>query len=452
MSREKKASEDRRVIIDMSYPHDASVNAFIFKNTVVGTPRDHALPNVESFVNELKIMGPGSYMSSTDVSRAYKNFRSDPLDWPLLAFQWEGSYYTDVSMPFGSRASSCHMQRVADAIVGMLADRDVIAKMYIDDLIILSPNLQKANRDLNVAQTLLKELGLPEAQDKIQRPATRVTWLGVEIDSVEMTVSMPEGKLTEVRQCVENARSRRSLTKKHLQSLLGKIIHVAKCIRPARLFVARLLEALRGMKGKYIKITKDMGDDLDWFHELAAEWNGIGLIPRCIIGASDGRLAYGGQSTPLHDTVNNISELEATNAVVALQTFISERDRGRHVRVLSDSLSSVQIFSTGKGRNQVMLDCACNIWMLQALFDIQITFKHISGNDNYIADALSRKHLGYPYNATVRKYCTDNCIDLCVPCLDIYNVLNPPIVSRGGVRISPTEGHGTATEGTSSRN
>lgn len=455
MSREKRGSDDRRVIIDMTYPAETSVNSYIFKNTVMGAPRDHALPTVESFVAELKKMGRGAYMSSTDVSRAYKNFRSDPLDWPLLSFKWRESYYCDVSMPFGARASSCHMQRVANAITRMLKDRDVIAKMYIDDLILISPNREKAERDLHVAQDLLKDLGLPEARDKVQRPSTRVTWLGVVIDSVSMSISVPIDKLEEIKGCVSNALKARSMSKKHLQSIIGKVIHVAKCIRPARLFVSRLLEALRGMRKKYLKVTQEMKDDLLWFKEFSSEWNGVGLINMSSpdldvyvdasgsgIGASDGRSAYGGQISPGEDPARNISELEAVNLAVALQTFICESDRGRHIRVFCDNLATVEVCTTGRGKNPIILDSARSIWMLQALFDVEITYQHIEGVKNVFADALSRRHLGPKFENIVVESCYRDNIPLREPCLHLFSVLNPPILSRAGVRISPTQSSG----------
>lgn len=452
MSREKRGSEERRVIIDMTYPPETSVNSYIFKNTVLGTPRDHALPNVDSFVEELVKIGPGAVMSSTDVSRAYKNFRSDPLDWPLLAFRWDDRFYCDISMPFGARASSCHMQRVANAIVRMLKERDVIAKMYIDDLIIVSPDSVKAERDLRTAQKLLYDLGLPEAPDKVQRPSTKVTWLGVVINSEKMSISVPEDKLREVRSCVTAALKLKSMSKKHLQSIIGKLIHIAKCIKPARLFVSRLLEALRGMKKKFIKVSPDMKQDLLWFSEFSAQWNGVGLINTSTpsmdlfvdasgsgIGATDGRTAYGGQISPARDPAGNISELEAVNLVVALQTFLSENDRGRHIRVFCDNMATVEVCTTGRGRNQIILDCARNIWMVQALLDIRITYEHIAGTKNVFADALSRRHMGPKFDRIVYEKCERDNILLREPCLYIFKVLNPYIVSRDGIRISPSQ-------------
>lgn len=343
------------------------------------------------------------------------------------------------------------MQRVANAIIRMLRDRDVIAKMYIDDLILISPTREKAERDLEVAQVLLRELGLPEAEDKVQRPSTRVTWLGVVIDSVSMSISVPNDKLEDIKACVSNALKLRSMTKKHLQSVIGKVIHVAKCIRPARLFVARLLEALRGMKKKHLKVSKEMKDDLLWFKEFSSEWNGVGLIntrPPDLdiyvdasgsgIGGYDGRSAYGGQVTPCNDTARNISELEAVNLTVALQTFLLPSDKGRHVRVFCDNMASVEVCTTGRGKNPVILDCARSIWMLQALLHVEITYEHIEGSKNVFADALSRRHLNPKYQKIVLDRCYQDNIILRQP-LHIFKVLNPSVLSSSGVPITPVQ-------------
>lgn len=377
MSRAKKGSDTRRVITDMTFPKEKSVNSFLMKNTVNGVKRNHILPTVEGFVNELTNMGKGSFMSSTDVSRANKNFKSDPLDWPLLGFQWYGKYYCDVTMPFGARSSSCHMQRVTELIVRILHEKGVVARMYLDDIITLSPDYEKALMDFRIMQDLLKELGLPEATDKIQAPDTQIVWLGILIDSQAMSLSVPHDKLQDIKSIVRRALKCKSISKTHLQSVLGRLLYVAKCVKPARLFVSRLLEALRSMKKSYVRVNSEMKKDLMWFREFCQDWNGVGLIPsdvpsRCFvvdasssgIGSTDGSIIYGGQVAPVDDPVLNICELEGANVVIAIHTMLSECDRGSNIVVRSDSMSAVQIFATGRGRNRVLLDCARSLWMV----------------------------------------------------------------------------------------
>lgn len=134
--------------------------------------------------------------------------------------------------------------------------------------------------------------------------------------------------------------------------------------------------------------------DLIWFKEFMSEWNGVSLIPQsspsktilvdasgCGIGGTDGCAAYGGQITPSDDPVLNISELGAANAVVTLHTLLSKDDRGAHIMLKTDNISSVFVFRTGKGRNRVMLESARALWMVQAVLDLRITYDHISGCD-----------------------------------------------------------------------
>ena len=88
MSRQKGDTDKRRIITDMTFP--AEVNAYIVKIGVYGFEYSHSLPTVDMLANDIRQRGPGAFLSSIDVSRVYKNFVSDPLDWPLLCFKWAG--------------------------------------------------------------------------------------------------------------------------------------------------------------------------------------------------------------------------------------------------------------------------------------------------------------------------------------------------------------------------
>ena len=279
MSREKGNTGKRRIITDMTFPLDSSVNAYIVKNGVYGFEHQHSLPTVEALADHIRDISPGAYMSSIDVSRAYKNFTSDPLDWPLLCFAWEHSFFCDLSMPFGARASSYHMQSIANCITDILGAQGIYALMYLDDLIIISPNRELAQEHFNVARRLLQELGLPEAEDKLQPPTQVIKWLGIIIDSAALTLSIPIDKVDAVLQQVNTYQNRKYITKKQLQSLLGHLLFVAKCVRPARVLASRLLEALRDATTNRIIINNDFKADLSWFSQFCAQWNGVGIIP-----------------------------------------------------------------------------------------------------------------------------------------------------------------------------
>ena len=153
----------RRVITDLTFPGHKSVNAYIRKNTVMGLTNTHSLPSVDAVVDRILKLRPGTSMFTLDISRAYTNFKSCPLDWPLLVIKCQEAFYLDITMPFGAHASSGHMQRVADAIVAILAVKGVVAHMYLNDLVVVAKDHDEAQRQYAIVCAPFAELGLPEA-------------------------------------------------------------------------------------------------------------------------------------------------------------------------------------------------------------------------------------------------------------------------------------------------
>ena len=162
----------------------------------------------------------------------------------------------------------------------VLAAEGITGVMYLDDLIVVSPDMESASLSYQHVKSLLHELGLPEAAEKAQPPAMAVRWLGIYIDSCEMSLSIRTDKVQDILQYVNKCIAAVSIHKKQLQSLIGRLMHMAKCLEPARIFMARLIAALRDMKDSHFtKVTNSMRVDLEWFAQFAAAWNGKGIIP-----------------------------------------------------------------------------------------------------------------------------------------------------------------------------
>ena len=92
--------------------------------------------------------------------------------------------------------------------------------MYLHDLIVVARSYEEASNQFQIVRELLKELGLPEAQDKTQPPTQRLRWLGVEIDVAAGTLTIPDDKLEDVLHSVSRAMKKRSISRKQLQSIL----------------------------------------------------------------------------------------------------------------------------------------------------------------------------------------------------------------------------------------
>ena len=49
-------------------------------------------------VEDLKQVGVEALMFAVDVARAYKNFRVDPLDWPLMCIKWNQEVFVEMAI------------------------------------------------------------------------------------------------------------------------------------------------------------------------------------------------------------------------------------------------------------------------------------------------------------------------------------------------------------------
>lgn len=83
MSRPKSNTNQRRIIVDLSYPPSAGINAKVYKGYVFGTFLQHRLPTVQQAIAYIRARDRNVLMAVIDLERAYRNFRGDPIDWPL---------------------------------------------------------------------------------------------------------------------------------------------------------------------------------------------------------------------------------------------------------------------------------------------------------------------------------------------------------------------------------
>ena len=89
LTREKPNSANRRVIVDLSWPQDLSVNGGIDKNSYLGTDFSLHLPTIDHITEQLKILGRGCHLYKTDISRAFRHIKVDPIDCDLLGLSCE---------------------------------------------------------------------------------------------------------------------------------------------------------------------------------------------------------------------------------------------------------------------------------------------------------------------------------------------------------------------------
>jgi hypothetical protein len=153
---------------------------------------------------------------------------------------------------------------------------------YSDDFGGVESDAVQAQRSFVGLGNLLADLGLAEASTKAVPPATKMPFLGVLFDTEKMTMSVPVDKLAELKAEIDYWARKTTITKRNLQSLLGRLFWVAKVVRFSRTFMGRLLTQLRQMSGLKdtvkVKLEEQSRRDLLWWSQFLRTYNGVTMI------------------------------------------------------------------------------------------------------------------------------------------------------------------------------
>ena len=197
MLRDKKNTSEKRVIVDLSWPIGQSVNANIPFDTYEGKQANMSLPTAEELAQAILAAPHTAHMYSIDLSRAYRQLRIDPQEWPLLGLTWRGQYFFDRALAFGGTWHAAACQRVTNSLRHIMAKSTAKIWPYLDDIVGLADDLHTATRDFKHLRSLMTQFHLEEATHKAVEPTRQLTWIGIRFNLVDMTMSIPADKLTE---------------------------------------------------------------------------------------------------------------------------------------------------------------------------------------------------------------------------------------------------------------
>ena len=233
--------------------------------------------------------------------------------------------------------------------------------------------------------------------------------LGVTFDSVSLTLSVPQDRVQETITALDEWLLAERVSRKEVQHIEGKLQFLANCVRPRRLFIARILEFMRGLPdtGRH-PMTDGFWADLSWWRLFLSQYNGISMIainqwssPDEIF-ASDACLqvcgAWNNENRQFfHKTFPekilgqklSINALELLTIVMAAKVW-GIGWKGKRIVVQCDNEISVMVLNTGRCRNPILANCLRELELLTARYEFEIRAHHIPGVENRIPDALSR--------------------------------------------------------------
>lgn len=420
MTVEKKGNPGKlRVVHHLSHPRGNSVNSHTKEWPCI-------LSRFSQATKMVCALGRNCYMAKLDIKSAYRLIAVRPADWPLLAFTWEHQLYFHTTLPFGLK-SSCHIwERYSTAAQWIVKQVLKIPNImhYVDDSFMAERTAEECADGMIRIEQLFNSLGLTTAEEKTVGPATKIVFLGILIDSENMTISLDRERIASIRTLLCEWLDKTTCSLHGLQSLIGTLSWAANVVAHGRIFI----QQLRALEQRHhhisdmdddtlITIDSDSRDDLQWWQSFITQWNGISLLweeewldnddslqphtDACNsgYGAVCGREWFHGtwtqeqQQMAEEGTVSRDSmPFKELYALVAAAATWGHQWHRKRITFRTDCEPVVIALNKGSSRSRRMMQLLRFLHYHAAQHHFTYRAVHIPGVENIIADELSRVH------------------------------------------------------------
>ena len=269
----KHNSTKIRLIHDCSKPDGLSVNDYANADSF----------SYQTIQDAVQTITPGCYMAKVDLSNAYRSVKIHESNFAITGIHWtfEGNtrptVMIDTRLPFGAKLAPSIFNDLSQAVRRIMHRKGFPSiTAYLDDFLIVSPTKHECLNTMNTLIKLLRSLGFAINYSKVEGPCTKMTFLGIVLDSTSMTLNLPQQRICELQDLLHKLRQKPKVTKRMLQSLAGKLNWATQCIYGGRFHLRRILDKIATLRspGHYTRLTRDMILDMDWWLNFMEVFNG----------------------------------------------------------------------------------------------------------------------------------------------------------------------------------
>ena len=358
------------------------------------------------------LIEPGDFIAKVDLANAFRSVRIHPEDYKLTGLQWTFSgeevptFMCETRLPYGGRKSPGIFNSLTQAVCHIVAQQGHTRPVaYLDDFLLVGHTFHDCLQGMNCLLQTLRVLGFSINYNKVIGPTHRLTFLGVQIDTRDYTLSLSEEKLAQLRDEAILTSSLKNISKRQLQSIVGKLNWASQVIRGGRAHLRRIIDRINSLQAPHhrTRVTEGIREDLIWWIHNVRFFNGYTPIsdPRvtthvCIDACGEGAGGFMSgdwyhlqwQDWPGTQALHiNYKEVLALAPAVDIWGPVW---RGRRVYVYSDNQAAVGIMNRGTAKNPFVMSVLRDIFWKSVYYDFRIQAIYYPGRQNIVADAASR--------------------------------------------------------------
>ena len=212
---EGKYSGKKRLIVDLSSPHDGEEHSSI--NNLIDTEQcSLSYVRIDDAISAIKDFGRFSILNKVDISDAFKQLGIRKDQHYLYCIKWRKLCYYYVRLCFGSRSSPKIFDNLSVAICWIAKNNYNIPVILhlLDDFLTIQTADTSGDRTMAILTMIFKKLNIPLSTKKTVGPDTTLEYLGVILDTANMEARLPQNKVDRIISFIGTFLSRRSIRKR----------------------------------------------------------------------------------------------------------------------------------------------------------------------------------------------------------------------------------------------
>ncbi|MCP3926972.1 MAG: hypothetical protein GY714_30810, partial [Desulfobacterales bacterium] len=306
------------------------------------------LPSMKDICEMILKEGKGCYGFALDLKSAFRQLFLRDEDTDYLGYRWENIYFKDLRVADGLATAPKMCQGFGEALIAVVEElylpEDCRGKLviYIDDIIGIHCDKNKADLIMFSLQEACKDLRVVLNNGKMKKPSQKITLLGISFDTNNLTCGIDEKKLKKYKKWIDDATQMKIITKNELEKGIGYLNWVAQLMFPGKAFLRRLRNVLSNLEGSndYCQVTPEMKKDFFFWNKYLEHAKDVALYDILKIHTykyiieSDASTGYGLGAfmppkyimlpTPTEFKGKNIAVLEILAITLAISTFLGE--------------------------------------------------------------------------------------------------------------------------------
>ena len=234
----------------------------------------------------VQLLDPLDYMAVIDISSAYRiSVHADHVMFQGLSWNFGESdeVLIDHRLCFGLRCAPNIFDSLSTFIVKIAnawgATRVV---NYLDDFLVIAGSTEECLAAREIVTSFITLLGFDVSWKKVTSPARYTTFMGINIDTAEMELSLPMTKVEKLKLAIDCLIQKGTSTKKELECVGGLVSHCSYVVRGGRTFSRRIfdLAASYSRSAKMIPLDDSILADFNWWKCFCECFNGRAFIIR----------------------------------------------------------------------------------------------------------------------------------------------------------------------------